>query len=105
MSGQETTRSTPANGNYFGSRQFSRPFEDAVVGSLTFKFSDDTELELGGSYDFADGGSFVETELSHRLNDHVRARVGSNFFSGPRDSFFGKWGGNDRFFVGMTLTW
>ena len=103
--GEEIIRSTPAGSPYFGSRQFSRPFEDALVASLTFKFSEDTQLEVGGSYDFADSGSFFEAELSHKFTDSLRANVGTNFFSGPQDSFFGKWGNNDRLFLGLALTW
>lgn len=97
--GQEVTTAKAEDSAYFGSRQFLRPFEDALVGSLTLKFSDDTEAELFGAYDFADGGSFYGAHLSHKFNDYCKAKLGGDFFAGPGDSFFGKWGSNDRFFL------
>ncbi|MGY8689714.1 MAG: hypothetical protein ACKVHP_18520, partial [Verrucomicrobiales bacterium] len=47
--GEEITREISAGSPYLGSRQFSRPFEDALIGNLTFKFSEETEAALSGS--------------------------------------------------------
>ena len=97
--GQVVTRGLPGRSGSFGSRQFSRPFEDAVAGSVTFKFSESTELEVSGAYDFADAGSIMEASLRHEFSDNIAAEFGSSFLSGPADSFFGKWDANDRIFL------
>ncbi|MFT5466230.1 MAG: hypothetical protein ACI8UO_001328 [Verrucomicrobiales bacterium] len=101
--GQETTRSIPEGGPFFGSRQFARPFQDALAATVTLKVSDETQFEFGGAYDFADSGSVVRASFSHELSANLELEIGSDFFSGPEDSFFGKWGANDRFFVSIAL--
>ncbi len=101
--GQEVTRAKSSDSPYFGSRQFLRPFADALVGSLTLSFSDDTELNLSASHDFADGGSYYGTDFSHKFSDHVKCSIACDFFAGPGNSFFGKWGKNDRLSVSLTV--
>ena len=103
--GEEITREISEGSPFFGSRQFSRPFEDAVVGSLNFKISEDTDIELSGSYDFADQGWMFEASLNHKFSANCKVTAGTHFFEGPEDSFLGKWNNNDRSFIALTLTY
>ena len=103
FAGQAVTRSLPNGSPSFGSRQFSRPFEDALAGSVVLKFSEETELECSGAFDFADEGSIFQAALSHELNEHVEVTLGTDLLSGSRASFFGKWDDNDRIFLTVDL--
>lgn len=102
FAGQETTRGLAAGSNSFGSRQFARPFQDAVAASVVLKFSEQTELECSGAFDFADSGSIFQASLSHELNENFEVTLGTDVLSGPNDSFFGKWNANDRIFLTLS---
>lgn len=103
--GQEVTRPLADGSSFFGSRSFARPFQDAIATTLTLAIADETDVEIGGAYDFADSGSIIQVSLIHEISNNLEFRMGTDIFSGPQNSFFGKWGDNDRFFLTLSFTY
>lgn len=74
-----------------------------MAASVVLKFSEETELECSGAYDFADRGSIFEASLSHEVNENFEVALVTDILSGPKDSFFGKWNANDRIFLTLSM--
>lgn len=74
-------------------------YTDAVLGRLAFRFTDDTQLAINGTVDVSRSPNFfMRIGLTHRLARTVQIDTGFDVIDGPRDTFWGRWGGNDRFF-------
>jgi hypothetical protein len=42
---------------------------------------------------------YTQVKLTHKITDAAHVDAGLDFFAGPRDSFYGVWKDNDRFFL------
>jgi hypothetical protein len=75
-------------------------FRDAAIGRLLFHFNDDTQLEVGGTVNFEGSvNHYLNVELTHKATDALHVTTGFDFFNGPRDTFWGRWRDNDRFYM------
>ena len=75
-------------------------FREAVVGRIQAKLSEDTVLKLSGIADL--GGSpshYIQFKGTHRITDALHVEAGLDFLTGKPDTFWGRWGDNDRFFA------
>jgi hypothetical protein len=78
-------------------------FRNAVVGRLHLTFNPSTALELTGTADLSGTlNHYVQLKMSHTFMDALRLEAGLDLFSGRRDTFWGRWADNDRFFALLT---
>ena len=83
-----------------GARLANNAFRDAVVGRIQAKLSEDTVLKLSGIADLAGAPShYLQFKATHRVTDALHVEAGLDFLTGKPDTFWGRWGDNDRFFV------
>jgi len=83
-----------------GGRLANNAFRDAVVGRIQAKLTEDTVLRLSGIADL--GGSpshYIQLKAAHRITDALYLEAGLDFLTGKPDTFWGRWGDNDRFFA------
>jgi len=74
-------------------------FRDAFVSRLQFKFTEDTQLKLSAILDLTrQPNDYLQAKVSHKLTDALHLEAGLDFFAGLRESFYGRWKNNDRFF-------
>lgn len=74
-------------------------FRDTVVGRLKLDVSDDTHVQLTGLLDLTRSSSYyARLNVSHRLSGAWLVEAGLDFMGGARDTFWGRWRDNDRFF-------
>jgi hypothetical protein len=77
-------------------------FRDTVVSRLRLEVSDDTKIQLTGLADLASGPShYAQLKVSHRPRDAWLVEAGVDVLGGPRQSFWGRWRDNDRFFLSV----
>jgi hypothetical protein len=77
-----------------------RAFRNAPVGRLQAKLTEDTSLKLSGVADLGSTPSYyIQFKATHRLTDAAQAEAGLDFLTGKPDTFWGRWGDNDRFFL------
>jgi hypothetical protein len=75
-------------------------FRDAAVGRVQLKFSADTSLKLTGIVELVGPPNhYSQVKISHKITDAVHVDAGLDFFAGARESFYGRWKDNDRFFL------
>jgi hypothetical protein len=73
---------------------------DSAIGRLQFKFSEDTSLKLTGIVEFTGPPNhYAQVKLAHKVTDALHVDTGLDFFAGGRDTFYGLWQDNDRFFL------
>ena len=97
---RETNLSSRSRSDFLESGAVANAFRDAVAGRLQAKFSQDTELTVGGSLDFtSDPSYYMQGKLVHKLQDTLHLEAGVDFFDGLKHTFWGKWRKNDRFFA------
>jgi hypothetical protein len=83
-----------------GARLANNAFRDAVVGRVQAKLSEDTVLKLSGIADLSGPPShYIQFKGSHRITDALHVEAGLDFLTGKPDTFWGRWGDNDRFFA------
>lgn len=80
--------------------QFLYAFRDAPIGRVQLKFTEETQFAVGWTMDLSndDNSYFLQFKLNHKLTDALHVETGVDAFYGDRDSFWGKWRDNDRFF-------
>ncbi len=72
---------------------------DAGVGRVQLKFNEETQLKFSGVLDLVGTAShYLQAKLNHKLSDALHLEAGLDFFAGNRDTFYGRWRDNDRFF-------
>ena len=77
----------------------SNVFRNAFVGRLIFKFTEDTQLKLTGVLDISGSPNhYSQLKLTHKLTDALNIETGFDLLTGPRDTIWGRWRSNDRFF-------
>ena len=75
------------------------PFRDAFVSRLQFKFTEDTQLKFTAVLNLVRQPShLLQVKASHKVTDTIHLEAGIDFFAGSRDTFYGRWKDNDRFF-------
>jgi hypothetical protein len=83
-----------------GARLANNAFRDAVVGRVQAKLSEDTVLKLSGIADLSGPPShYIQFKGTHRITDALHVEAGLDFLTGKPDTFWGRWGDNDRFFA------
>jgi len=94
----------PGNAPQVGDLLADNAFRNGAVARIQFKLTEDTQLKLTGIGDF-DGSpsSYAQIKLTHRLSDKFQAESGLDFLTGARDSFWGRWRDNNRFFLLLKL--
>jgi len=74
-------------------------FRNTVVGRLKLDISDDTQVQLTGLLDLTRSPSYyTKLNVSHRLGAAWHVEAGLDLMGGARDTFWGRWRDNDRFF-------
>jgi hypothetical protein len=81
---------------------YTRGFRNSLLGSLIVKFNEDTELQVSGNYNLSEFDSFVQPKLTYNFTDDIKFVAGFDFITGHKDTFWGKWRKNDRFFSNVT---
>ncbi|MCF6147672.1 MAG: hypothetical protein E3K37_03335 [Candidatus Kuenenia sp.] len=87
----------------FETIDFRRIFNNAIFGKVAYSFDDSNtrQVKLTGVYNISDRDSYIEPAVNwNKFNFNIEAGV--NVMSGHRDTFFGGYSQNDRFFVTMT---
>lgn len=75
-------------------------FQDAAIGRLLFHFNEDTQFEVGGTVSFKGSvNSYLKAAFTHKITDAFHVTAGLDLFSGPRDTFWGRWHDNNRVYV------
>jgi len=83
-----------------GARLANNAFRDAVVGRIQAKVSEDTVLKLSGIADLGGTPShYIQFKAAHRITDALHVEAGLDFLTGRPETFWGRWGDNDRFFA------
>lgn len=80
--------------------QLISAFRDAPIGRVQLKFNEETQFAAGWTMDLSndDKSYYLQFKLNHKLTDAAQIETGVDAFYGDRDSFWGKWRDNDRFF-------
>lgn len=73
---------------------------DGVFGQIRFTFDDATQLTLRSAVDFTvDASSYAQIKVNRKLLRSLHLEAGLDVFSGDRDTFWGRWRDNNRFFL------
>jgi hypothetical protein len=81
---------------------FINAFRNAVSGRVQFKFNEETQFTVTDTTDFSkESNYFIQFKVNHKFTDDLHVETGFDNFAGVRDSFWGKWRDNDRFFLFM----
>ena len=74
-------------------------FRDAPVGRVTLKFTEETQVKLTALLDLARAPShYAQAKVVHKVTDALHVESGLDFMAGGRDTFWGRFRDNDRFF-------
>ena len=77
-------------------------FRDAIVGRVQATLTQDTVVRLSGAADLAVTPSYyVQLKGFHRVTDAFQVEAGLDFLTGNRETFWGRWRNNDRFFLAL----
>jgi hypothetical protein len=84
---------------------FARAFRSAVLHRIAYKpFA---QLEFQGTFAavlWGEENFYVRPEVSYELGSHTKLRAGFDILAGPRDTFFGGFAGEDRFWLSFKLS-
>jgi len=99
---RETNLSSRSRSEFIESGAFTNAFRDALIGRAQAKFTEETQLTVAGTLDLgAEPNYYVQLKLSHKLRDTLHVEAGLDFLDGLKDTFWGKWRKNDRFFASL----
>jgi len=77
-------------------------FRDALVARVELKLTEDTRVKLTQVTDLASAPShYTQVKVGHRLNDAWSGEIGVDLLTGGRQTFWGRWGDNDRAFLSI----
>jgi hypothetical protein len=77
-------------------------FRNALVGRLTLKFTEETDLRLSALIDLAGPvNSYTQAKLTHKVTDALHLEAGLDVLTGQRDTFWGRFRESDRFFASV----
>jgi len=75
-------------------------FRNAPIGRIQAKLTEDTVVKLSGIADLSSTRSYyLQLKAMHRITDAFHVEGGLDFLSGTSETFYGRWGHNDRFFL------
>jgi hypothetical protein len=75
-------------------------FRNAIAGHIRCKFSDATQVEFSGTVDLTSSlNYYFQPKLLHKLTEALHLETGFDVFIGGRNTFWGHWDANDRFFA------
>ena len=78
------------------------PFREALIGRLHLKFSEDTSLRAAVFFDFSTStNAFAQVKVTHKFTDALIAEAGLDGFFGARETVWGRWRDNNRFFASL----
>ena len=101
---RETIIGTIKHREYEDYGGLSSAFRDAYVGRAIIKFDQDTEAAAGVVVDVVRRQNYyAQAKVTHKFAHWVQAELGLDFFAGDKDTFWGKWHNNDRFFMNVKL--
>ncbi|HET7343015.1 MAG TPA: hypothetical protein VFL90_16235 [Methylomirabilota bacterium] len=90
------TEGTPVVGDLLS----DRAFRNAPIGRIQAKLTEDTSVKLSGVADLTVTPSYyLQLKATHRITDALQAEAGLDFLTGRPETFWGRWGDNDRFFL------
>ena len=83
---------------------FRQAFNDCLMAKAKYSFNDRGRwsLDLEGLYNTDDRDSYLQPSVTWQ-KDRWRAEIGLVILSGRSDTFMGRWGRNDHFFIELTL--
>jgi hypothetical protein len=82
-----------------------RIFMSAFATNIKYEFTEFTRLEVVGVIDFDEGDDYyVQPQLVHEVNDNLEVTAGLDLIGGPRNTFFGEFKDNDRFYIKLKYT-
>lgn len=84
---------------YVPTGQYIRPFKNSFIGSLEFRFTEETQFVLASALNFNYQDFFLQPKISHQFNSGIELDIGLDFMDGNQNSFFGHWDRNNRLFV------
>lgn len=74
--------------------------DDALITQVLFRHSERTQVQLRATGNFTPTfNRFVELKVSQKVTDFFHIDAGFDWFSGEADTFWGRWGRNDRMFL------
>jgi hypothetical protein len=74
--------------------------DDALIWQVLFRHSERTQVQLRATGNFTPTfNHFVELKVAQKVTDFFHIDAGIDWFSGEADTFWGRWGRNDRVFV------
>jgi hypothetical protein len=77
-------------------------FRDAILGRIQATLTQETSLELSGAADLATTPSYyIQLKGLHKVTDALHVEAGLDFLTGNRETFWGRWRNNDRFFLAV----
>lgn len=75
-------------------------FREALIGRIEVKLTEDTRVKLTEIVDLARPTShYTQIKLTHRFTDAWSVETGLDILTGSGQSFWGRWGDNDRVFL------
>ena len=78
--------------------------DDALIWQALFRHSDRTQVQVRATANFTPTvNHFVELKINQKVTDFLHVDGGIDWFSGEADTFWGRWGRNDRVFVSTIL--
>lgn len=101
---RETILGTIKHREYEDYGGLSSAFRDAYIGRAIIKFNQDTEAAAGVVFDVVRRQNYyAQAKVTHKFAHWVQGDLGADFFAGDKDTFWGKWHDNDRFFLNVKL--
>jgi hypothetical protein len=92
----------PGSAGVLGDLLADNAFRNALVGRVELKLSENTRVKLTQVTDLAGAPShYTQVKLGHRLTDAWSAEIGVDVLTGGGQTFWGRWGDNDRAFVSV----
>jgi hypothetical protein len=97
------TQNQRSNNRFVPTGEYVRPFRDStMIGKVTFKISEDDQIELGGIANLSDPDGVGEAALIHKFDDGLTFKIGVIKFYGDDDGFFGRWSENSSIHTTFT---
>ena len=94
--GESTTLAKPFPNEFSGSGQYIRPFDNSLLGNLSFKVSEYTHIDVSGALNIHDGDYFLQAVFEHKIFESMKLHIDVIFYDGSGDDFFARWKGNNR---------
>lgn len=81
--------------------EISRVFTNSVLSRVIYEIDYYTKFEFLGAFNFDDDDFYIQTKFFRDLSESLKIEAGFDILQGPRDTFFGQFKDNDRFFCSL----